>query len=276
MADSGDKALRLVKLLQSTLELRKILELFGDEVKSSVQYDGFSYEYAEDNCRINIGEQATCQCSYPLNLTDSQMGEVTFYRQAQFNAEEQKLLENLVAVLIYPVRNALLYRQAVERAHRDPLTGIGNRAAMDKALEQEFDMARRYHAPLSVIILDIDKFKPVNDTYGHMTGDTVLRTVSDCIVEHMRRSDIIYRYGGEEFLILLRNTHTPGAALLAERIRQAVEKMAVSHGDAHIQVTISAGIASLQHNEDINSLLMRCDKALYNAKLHGRNRVSVG
>ncbi len=182
-------------------------------------------------------------------------------------------METLVPALIYPLRNALLYKLALEKAYRDPLTGVSNRAALDFVLEQELDLAQRHNSSLALIMFDIDRFKVVNDNYGHIAGDVVLKHVADCMIESTRRSDIIYRYGGEEFVILLRSTDESGALLLAERIRISVESMTYDNDGQIIQVTISGGLAIYRDGDTSKSLLERGDQALYQAKKKGRNQV---
>ncbi len=275
LADANTKSLQLTGILQSTLELNKILELFDDEIISIVPHEGLAYGNKDEDYAIKFGEEARHRCSYQLVLLNKDIGELIFYRNTKFGDKEIKQLETMIAALIYPLRNALLYKRAVEKAHRDPVTGVNNRTAMDAALGQEINLAKRHRTALSIIILDIDKFKPINDTYGHITGDVILKKVAECMAESVRDSDIIYRYGGEEFVVLLRNTKKPGAKLLAERIRHAIEVMVYQYDDFKISVTVSAGLASLKKGDSMKSLLTRCDSALYQAKERGRNCVVV-
>ncbi len=271
----SDKSLRLATILQSTLELNKLLELFDDELSSLIEHDGLAYANKEENHSIDFGERARHSCSYRLILLDNDIGELTVYRHIKFEESETALLENTIAALVYPLRNAILYKQAVEKAYRDPLTGVNNRAALDNALKQEINLAQRHDNPLSVIMFDVDNFKRINDTYGHIAGDAVLKRIAESMTESARGSDIIYRYGGEEFIILLRNTDEAGAALLAERIRLAVESIIFKYDSFDIRVSTSAGLTTLIPGDDLNSLLERCDEALYEAKGQGRNRVVV-
>lgn len=273
--DASSKSLQLTGILQSTLELNKILELFDDEISSVVPHDGLSYGNREEDYGINFGKEARHRCSYQLVLLDKEVGDLVFYRNTKFTDKEIKQLETMIAALIYPLRNALLYKRAVEKAHRDPLTGVNNRAAMESALSQEMNLARRHGTALSMIILDIDKFKQINDTYGHIAGDAILKRVTESMAECVRNSDIIYRYGGEEFIVLLRNTKKPGAKLLAERIRQAVESMHFKYEEFRINITVSAGLASFKKGDTEKTFLDRCDQALYEAKQSGRNCVVV-
>lgn len=273
--NTDSKALQLTGHLQGTLELSTILELFHDAASALVPHDGLFYTNQDENDAINFGEATLHRCRYQLALLDKPVGEMVFHRQTKFTDEEIKQIEPLIGALIHPLHNALLYNEAIKTAHRDPVTGVGNRAAMNNVLQQEIDLTARYDATLSAMMLDIDKFKHINDTYGHIAGDTVLKHVADIMVECMRRSDIVYRFGGEEFVILLRNTQTEGAKLLAERVRQSVESAHFNYGDHQIQATISVGISSVQKDDTEKSLLDRCDQALYKAKENGRNCVVI-
>lgn len=267
--------LGLTQTLQSTLDISKLLELYDDEVSAFIPHDGFTYKNLKENILVELGENKSYCYTYKLVLLRKNLGEVSFYRKQPFSKDELNHLDKLVAALLYPVRNSLLYKRAIETAFRDPLTDLNNRAAMDSAFEQELDFAQRHNLPLTILLLDVDKFKSINDTYGHIAGDTVLKTIADCMRECVRRSDVLFRYGGEEFLILLRNTQIEGATLLANRIRNAVENLICKHQEHEITMTISIGVAKLRDEENKYSFLQRADEALYRAKEEGRNRVIV-
>jgi diguanylate cyclase (GGDEF)-like protein len=163
-----------------------------------------------------------------------------------------------------------LYRQAT----RDSLTSLFNRRAIMERLMGEYHRANRYDHPMTVVLFDLDRFKRINDTYGHLTGDAVLKTFARLLTNKLRTTDLVGRYGGEEFLALLSETGVHAARELAERIRSACEKTPM-HGphDEVVNVTVSGGVAELAHDEDIPGLLERVDEFLYNAKKQGRNRV---
>jgi diguanylate cyclase (GGDEF)-like protein len=163
------------------------------------------------------------------------------------------------------------------KTRRDPLTGVMNRLAMEEDLPNEFARNKRYKRTFSIVMADIDHFKNVNDTYGHSAGDEILKAFAGIMDNTLREVDVIYRYGGEEFLVLLPETDAKGALLAAERIRQAVDSKVLKHRDDHnikIHVTSSFGV-SINKEEDSSHLDMikRADKALYAAKNSGRNRV---
>jgi len=164
-----------------------------------------------------------------------------------------------------------------EMSMKDELTGLYNRRYMNECLDREFSRAFRYGSDLSCLILDIDFFKQVNDTYGHDCGDFVLKILSNLLVEHTRDSDYTFRYGGEEFMILLPQTDMDGAAQAAEKIREICESTKYEFNDHTVHVTVSIGISSV-HNclpEQPKDLIAFADKALYRAKAEGRNCVKV-
>lgn len=169
--------------------------------------------------------------------------------------------------------------QLQKEAFRDPLTGALNRRFFDESLAREADRCCRYNQPMAVMFADVDKFKNLNDTYGHAAGDAVLKSVAKALKETVRSSDIVARYGGEEFVALVSEPTEKGLEKLAERIRARIESETVNFQDLQLKVTISVGaaIALPRRNEkDIGQrLLQTADEAMYDSKQNGRNRVSV-
>ncbi|MEJ2693933.1 MAG: GGDEF domain-containing protein, partial [Candidatus Thiodiazotropha sp.] len=200
------------------------------------------------------------------------LGQIQLTRGRKFRQPEIEQIENLLAALLYPLRNALLYRAAIHSAFIDSLTGVKNRGAFDSNFSRDVEYSHRKESELSLIVLDIDLFKLVNDGYGHIVGDNVIRQVAQSVEHTIRSSDAVYRYGGEEFVIVLNGTDEAGALLLAERIRQNIERLVIG-SLKDLQTTVSLGVASLQADEGAAQLLKRADAALYRAKREGRNRV---
>ncbi|MGC9504604.1 GGDEF domain-containing protein [Baaleninema sp.] len=167
-----------------------------------------------------------------------------------------------------------LYSELENRANFDFLTNTLNRRAMNVFLNKEESRFFRYQTSFSLILLDIDRFKQINDTFGHDMGDIVLKNISGLLETHLRKGDYLSRWGGEEFLILLPKTSCDEAFLIAERLRQSVEKNPSSNGS--IDHTISLGVGTFQqHGETIKALIVAVDKALYCAKTTGRNKTIV-
>ena len=167
-------------------------------------------------------------------------------------------------------------RQLANLALFDSLTGTLNRPAFYQHAEKEFTRSKRYYRPLSVIMLDIDHFKRVNDQYGHHGGDQVLQIFAEACQEVIRNTDLMGRVGGEEFAMLLPDTSMKAAFNLAERLRERINKYPYLAGDMLIEITASLGVAELQSDDsDFKTLLQRADEALYSAKHDGRNRVKI-
>jgi diguanylate cyclase (GGDEF)-like protein len=159
------------------------------------------------------------------------------------------------------------------QATYDSLTRLLNRAAACDLLQRELDRAEREHWPLSIILADIDFFKRINDTYGHLAGDAVLRETSQCMRSVVRPYDGIGRYGGEEFLLVLPGCDHDGAIALAERLRECVESNPMALAEGIVPITLSLGVASNDLTRDMEALIGAADTALYRAKNNGRNRV---
>lgn len=164
---------------------------------------------------------------------------------------------------------------AREKAIKDSLTGLLNRHEMLHSLAREHAETRRYQRPLACLMFDLDNFKTINDTYGHAAGDAALRQVAQALSETVRRSDMLFRYGGDEFLALLPETDLSGAAALAEKIRANIESREIADGSNTFRLTVSVGAATLCEGESENDLVIRADAALGTAKTKGRNRVSA-
>ena len=261
--------------LQTSLEPQRILGLFFREIQRLVPLDALSYRHQTSDLRLEFGQRGHHSVSYNLSHEGEHLGELVFRRNQRFSEQEQGHLESLLSALLFPMRNALLYRAATQSALRDPLTGTGNRVAMDQTLQREIEMARRHMQPLSLLMLDIDHFKRVNDSHGHSAGDEVLKAVAASIKSQLRNVDMVFRFGGEEFLILLSNTPREAAAMVGERLRFAAQAQEYLADGQMIDLTVSLGCSTLLPGESAESLLRRADSALYVAKREGRNRLAM-
>ncbi|MFJ3481851.1 GGDEF domain-containing protein [Pseudomonas sp. NPDC090202] len=266
---------RLSLQLQTSLEADKILAMFFHGVCQLIPLDALSYKHLGTDLRLSFGERARNSANYCMTHEGEQMGELAFQRERRFSEQELTQLESLLTSLVYPLRNALLYRSANLSALRDPLTGAGNRIAMEQSLTREVEIARRQQQPLSVLMLDIDHFKGINDTHGHATGDAVLKAVTDVLKDRLRNIDQVFRFGGEEFLIVLTNTGREAAALVGERLRHAALQLSYPVQGHPVELTVSLGCSTLLPGESPDSLLRRADSALYVAKRQGRNRLEM-
>ena len=168
------------------------------------------------------------------------------------------------------------YAKVILETTHDSLTSLFNRQYFDEVLEQSISSAKRYNTDVSLLFIDIDDFKDINDNFGHSFGDIVLQQVAQVIAEEKRDSDVAARYGGEEFVLLMPHTENINGLILAERIRSKIEKLDAGNDDQRTSVTISGGLASFPLNSKNSSeLLLRADSALYLAKGAGKNNVSA-
>lgn len=270
-----DVLIRLGSFLQTSLDYQTLLSIFQREIIGTVLVDGLVFENNENNVSFTLGQLGVHCSNYQLKAQGEYLGELTFYRSTRFREHELANLEALMGTLIYPLRNAMRYRHALDQAFKDPLTGAGNRIALNENLVREMELSKRLHYDLSVLMIDLDHFKSINDGYGHLTGDEVLKAVVAQIKECIRQTDICFRYGGEEFVVLLNNANIANARLIAERIRMTVADLSVKTDKGPLQVTLSTGLAMLQLDDTPQDLLNRADQALYQAKHSGRNKVCV-
>ena len=212
-------------------------------------------------------------CAYPLVLAGMVVG-VLETRQSSIDQDTDQVLQALLATAAAALESAHLHSAAKELADIDALTRLPNRRRFEGDMESEWDRCRRYGRPMCVVMVDLDHFKTLNDEHGHLFGDEVLRGATEALASALRTSDTAYRYGGEEFAVLLRETGLEDGREVADRIRRAISDAAVPrHG---ILVTASAGVAervsSMAHHTE---LVARADAALYAAKRDGRDRVAA-
>ncbi len=265
--------LRIANALQASLNVRDVIHAFTLEARRIVRGISLRYRYGADNIALLEGRTQLHRCAYELNLLGKSLGEVVFMRARPMSEDEQSLIEVMLCTLVYPLRNALMYERALKTALIDPLTGVHNRCSMDQHLEHQVLVSRRHHTALSMLMIDIDFFKNINDTYGHIIGDAVLTSVAKLIIGCTRSCDVVFRYGGEEFVVLMGNTKLEGARLLGQRVCSAVSAQALMIGEHRIPVSVSVGVAELGEGDGAIDLLHRADKQLYRAKLRGRNQV---
>ncbi len=265
---------RLLSQLQSTLQLETIIRLFHTTLREMITLEGIRYLHEARSLQVKEGDNASHSCGYRLHTRQGDLGEIVLYRSRRFTDSELSGIESLLTALVYPLRNALQYRDALDASVTDPLTGAGNRAGLDQALEREMALASRHSQPLSMLMIDIDRFKRINDQFGHSAGDGVLReTVRRLHAEH-RSTDLCFRYGGEEFVILLNRTDQPGALAIADRIRGRIADAPFHLPENSLQITVSIGVSQFAGADTMDSLLDRADRALYNSKREGGNQAA--
>ncbi len=216
----------------------------------------------------------TAVAAFPLIYKDKVLGVMLLGTFGAYQAEEQPLIEYLANQIAITLDNALTNEKVERLSIADGLTNLYNRRFLNERLKDEYSKALRYQMPLSFLILDIDFFKRVNDTYGHQVGDNALVAVAHVLQQSVRDSDLVARYGGEEFAVLLPHTGLDNALAVAEKIRLAVSEISVEGmGEQHLTISIGASGIPDATVHSIDELVRRADEALYRAKETGRNRV---
>ncbi|MDO8909099.1 MAG: GGDEF domain-containing protein [Pseudohongiella sp.] len=265
---------RLLNVLQTSLYLDDILKMFNDELNCLLRVSGMQYVNESLNIQVHHGDYEVHHCAYRLITQSNHLGEIVFYRETRFHDQELETVETLLSTLLSPVRNALLYRMALAASLTDPLTGAGNRSALINNLQRELALARRNAQHLSVLVIDIDKFKFINDTHGHGVGDLVLQELVNVITKVNRSTDMCFRFGGEEFVVLLSNTNRKGAEIIASRLCEAIADCHICTDSGSVQISVSIGAASNCETDTEESLINRADKAMYEVKRRGGNNIN--
>lgn len=256
----------LSRQLPTTLELEPLVRLFADIVHKVVPFDGLSLEMEGADFSWTQGVEAQHHAEYGLRLNEQRLGMLTLMRRFPFGKDELEVFEDLLAFLLYPLRNALLYRHTLRLALRDPLTGVGNRLAFDEALAREIVRAGRHDGRLALMMLDMDGFKEVNDRHGHLVGDELLKHFARLVKATARGSDMLFRFGGDEFALLMPETDMDGARQLARRLREVLVVQPLLQGEETIPLQSSIGVAQWLPGEGAAAFTARADAALYEDK----------
>lgn len=265
--------LRLTAQFHSTLDPMAIIRILAKELAEHLAISYVAYSHGSLKLAMQLGRPENHRCSYQLEQDTVQLGEIWFGRNRAFTNEELEQLELFLTCMVAALGNALRFEAATKAAIHDELTGCGNRTALELCASREIAQARRNDSPTAMLVIDCDHFKAINDKFGHAAGDYVLRQTGQVLRDCCRDSDGLFRFGGEEFVMLLGQTTAAAAGTVAERVRNAVERMVINYDGQAIAVTASIGIAQFESGDGLDSWFKRADEALYQAKAEGRNRV---
>lgn len=222
---------------------------------------------------LNANEFMTAHI-VPIESGGNLLGGICFYNVEECNYPEKKFYKTMIGEVLLLLKMHYLYSETQYLSVTDGLTGLYNRRHFEHNVEREFLRAKRYASALSLAMIDIDHFKDINDTYGHQYGDYVLREISKMVFESFRKTDMVYRYGGEELAVILTETSIENAIIPLERLRIKISEHDFLYHGQKTNLTISVGLSSYLIKMDSKTDLIECaDKALYKAKEDGRNKV---
>lgn len=268
--------LALLRALQRSLEPDVVVETFVRSLREGFAVDGVAFDHPEYGRQW--GAKGDHAFAARLKLDGTALGRLEFYRRQAFGRRERSELSELAELLLHPLHNALTHACLQKQAFEDGLTGLLNRQALERMLPRELAAAERQGRPLALVMIDLDLLKPINDTWGHAAGDRALQGVAGAITASLRQSDLAFRLGGDEFMLLLPATDEAGARTVVGRVREMLAEAAGQRdttarpGLEGKDVTFSAGIAASSPGESAADLIERADRAMYRAKHAGGNR----
>lgn len=260
----------LPEQLQTTLELSQQLQMFSMAVGKILPVTALTLLTAVGEYKAAGSYAGPHEYRSMLVLNEQCLAELVYQSEHPITPMQQRKLLELEQQWLFPLRNALIVTRLQQLALRDTLTGLGNRRFFDDAIHKALQLTERKQQPLVLILLDLDNFKQVNDNFGHHAGDEVLLAVADAMRSTLRASDNLFRFGGDEFAVLLTAEDAHSAELVAHRLVKAISQ---HHICVKFGVSASAGLASHLHDETAKAIFNRADAALYEAKQNGKNVV---
>jgi diguanylate cyclase (GGDEF)-like protein len=256
----------ITKRICAYLDEGKVIAAFREEIK---KYLGASECALVEG--LLTGGPADGGISVPVRIDVQRIGHLIAQGVSAEDKDTFSILAHQFALCTY---RCLLYQKVQETAITDALTNVLTRRYFLERCQEELIRSKKFHYTFAFIMIDLDRFKEYNDQYGHLVGDALLKEVARIIKESLRQIDLVGRYGGEEFAVLLTETDSKGAGFAAERIRQAIAASSITAYDERLRITISAGFAVYPaHSQQLAGLIEKADQALYQAKAGGRNRV---
>jgi len=258
----------LVAQLQKTLELAKLINIFSLEATKLLSIAGLQFHSTDGVIEMTGSKHLGQTVAFDLEIENERLGQLVYFTKKPISIFLKEKLQRLHSVLVYPLRNALMFYRVKKLATKDILTGLSNRSHFNDYLNKKLDRYRRHHRRFGLMLLDLDNFKQVNDTHGHLFGDQVLVQFSKLLLQSIRGIDTVFRFGGDEFAILIDDNQETVCNLIANRMQALVHEDALL---AKHQVTTSIGFTLAKVSDDKVSVFERADKALYKAKDNGRD-----
>jgi diguanylate cyclase (GGDEF)-like protein len=262
----------LLEQLQTTLDLGKLLDIIAMEAARFINFSGLYFRSQEVSKSLRGSRKAKYERQFELKLNDEFIGTLSYSIDKPIGMIHYKDLQRIHQIIIYPLKNALLYHQAIQLAMQDGLTGLGNRRYFDEQLKRAMHNANRHHTQVGLVLGDLNKFKAINDTYGHSIGDQVLKQFSNILRSCIRDSDSTFRFGGDEFAIIVENASEYALDIIQSRINNALRTNVLL---AKHQVSCSLGTTFMNRADNEHTFFERADQALYRQKVNMSKRFSV-
>lgn len=272
--DQQLRLLQISEMFHRKLDLQLLLDCLYTESQVIVPFDALSYQTPDNQEVVLVGNPRQYTCKFELELAEENLGEIVFQSARAFSDKDQRELEKLVALLLYPIKNALEFRHRSNEAMIDSLTGILNAHALEQLLPREMIECRRAESPLSLMIVDLDHFHKTNESHGHEIGDELILTVAETLTSNLREEDYIFRLEQDCFAVLLGETDFESASTVSERLRTSIDTC-FSYDNVQLVQNASAGVTEMVDSDTAETLIERAQTALLNAKRAGRNRIRL-
>lgn len=265
---SQGEAHTVVQTLSSSIDLRKLASIYHNQLKQKLALDAIRIIFPMDSLTIGESSRSSNQKTMELISNHITFATVEYFFTNALSLRETNILREFHRYFKYPLANALEHYSLKQMALKDHLTSLGNRASYEEAAHRLVSLAKRKQEPFGLLVIDMDNFKKVNDTYGHHEGDKVLMAMSDVLTHSIRDTDFAFRFGGDEFCCLLAGSDNRINSLIGKRIQQLMAKNKILC--KHL-ISCSIGSTTYQEMDTEKCLFSRADKALYDAKGSGRS-----
>ncbi|GLX79853.1 hypothetical protein tinsulaeT_31930 [Thalassotalea insulae] len=266
------RKLALSEQLQTSLELNVLLNIFALEAAKYVDFSGLYFKQAEISAAARGSKAGKKERRYELKINNHYVGTLTYALNAPISISNNKVIKQLHQVLLHPLNNAIKYQKAMQLALQDGLTGLGNRRYFDQQLKRAMHHANRQHSKVGMIVCDLNKFKTINDTYGHKIGDDILLHFADALRASVRDSDSLFRFGGDEFVVLVEDANENSLLVIEERIHQAINACCLL---SKYQVSCSLGASLMNRADSEQSFFERTDQLLYQNKISENRTLNI-
>jgi two-component system cell cycle response regulator len=264
--------LALLQQLQTTLDVKNLIDIFAIEVAKYLDFTGIYFKHIDVNATARGSYQAKVQRHFELKINDQLFGVITYAVDMPISVSHYKVLTELHQLLINPLNNAVKYHQAMQFAMQDSLTQLGNRRSFDEQIKCTMAQANRRQTRVGLIFCDLNKFKAINDSFGHAMGDKVLVHFAKALHQSVRDSDSVFRFGGDEFAIIVTDATKPSLTVIEQRIYHAMSQDTFL---TKYNVTSSLGLTFMNSTDDVTSFFQRADKALYSQKMNLPQKFSL-
>jgi len=264
--------LALMTKLQTTLDIDELINIFSVEVSRYINFSGLYFKSQKLNIVLRGSRKAQKERCFALKTADDFIGTLSYSINSHNSLTNFKVLEQLHQCLLHPLKNAIAYHDAMELAMQDALTGLGNRRYFDEQLKRAMHNANRHHSVVGLVLADLDKFKIINDTHGHLTGDLVLQEFANVLRLCIRDSDGLFRFGGDEFAIIVENANDTVLTIIENRINLALKSNVLLN---KYQLGCSIGSTFMNRADNEISFFERADETLYRSKMQSTTRLSV-